>query len=154
MRSDCSGQTNRSDMNVETKNDWELVPFTKVGAFKLGSELTFEFIKKHNLEMWPIESNTQDEFSYYIGGTDSFLTTDGDVIKNVSCRDECNYKGVNLIGRPLEEVEILLQSNAVHDDYMIEHDVYLIDELGLMVWVKDGLVSIIDCSIYIDPDEI
>jgi hypothetical protein len=141
-------------MDLISKNDWELEPFIRVGIFKLGEPLSLNFIREY-LKMWPTESNTQDEFPYDIIGTNSFLSTDcNDVIQHVSCRDQCNHKGTNLIGKSLEEVEVLLGYKTVVKYPLIDPDTYNIDELGLLIWVEEGLVVTVDCGIYIDPDEI
>jgi hypothetical protein len=135
-------------------NNWELEPFDRVGAFKLGSDVN-HYIDTYELSLRPIESDNPEDFTFDIGETDSFLRTDYDKhILSVTCEDECRYKGVNLIGKPLEDVELLLQAKAVYDDQMCDQEIYVIDQLGLMLWVDDGIVVTVNCSIYIDPDEV
>jgi hypothetical protein len=140
-------------MNI-VENHWELEPFSKVGPFRLGSDVN-EYIENYKLSIWPLESENPEDFTFYIEGNHSFLATDQyKKITSITCKEECNYKGVNLIGRSLEEVEILLQAKAAYDDQMCDQEIYVVDELGLMLWVDNKIVVTVNCSIYIDPDEV
>jgi hypothetical protein len=136
------------------KNDWSLEPFKGVGAFKLGEHVS-SYLKIPNLlEPWDEEDQDEDSISYNILGTRSYISADENgKIETVSCHEKCNFKGENLIGKSLKEIESILNAKAEYDDNLAEQDVYVIDELELMIWVKDGFVSIIDCGIYIDPNE-
>jgi hypothetical protein len=140
---------------VETytiRNNWDLEPFVKIGSFKFGDDYT-KYL--NSLQLWDEKDQRDDELTLDIIGTDSFLITDETHrIRQVTCKDECNYKGVNLIGKHLEEVESILNVKAVYDDYLMDQDVYLIDEFGMTLWVNDGIVVTVGCSVYIDPDEI
>jgi hypothetical protein len=142
-------------MIVQNKNDWVLEPFVRVGIFKFGENYSTYLRIPDLLEPWDEEDQREDTIVFDVVGTSSYISVDEKgKIDTVYCRDECNYTGVNLIGKPLEEVESVLKVKAIYDENLAEQDIYTIDELGLTVWVKDGLVSIIDCSIYIDPNEV
>jgi hypothetical protein len=134
-------------------NDWELKPFDRVGAFKLGDDVN-QYVEPYDLSLRPLESDDPEDFTFDIGATDSFLRADHHKnIVSVTCEDKCTYKGINLIGQLLEAVEVLLETKAVYNDQMCDQEIYVIDELGLMLWVDKGVVVTVNCSIYIDPDE-
>jgi hypothetical protein len=139
-------------MSVDN-NDWELEPFTRIGAFKLGDNVN-QYIEFYKLSLRPLESDAPEDFTFDIGETDSFLRADYyKNIVSVTCEDKCIYKGVNLIGNSLKKIETLLKLKAVYNDQMCEQEIYVIDELGLMLWVDEGVVVTVNCSIYIDPNE-
>jgi hypothetical protein len=137
---------------LDKVNNWEMEPFTKVGVFRFG-----EFYKEYQnlLQPWDEEDQLEDSITFYIVGTDSYLTADeNDKIESITCKEECNYKGVNLIGKTFKEVESILNAKAVFDENLANQDIYDVNDCGLMLWVKDDVVVSIDCNRYIDPDEV
>jgi hypothetical protein len=137
-------------------NDWVLEPFIRVGIFPLGKQISSDFTKKFLEESSDEETANENDTKFNILDSNAFLTIDENgLVKHVNCDDQCNFKGVNLIGKPLEEVESLLGYEAVAYLPDIIVGVYDVDEIGVMLWVdNDGLVKTVDCGMYIDPDEI
>jgi hypothetical protein len=137
---------------LDKVNDWELKPFTKVGVFEFGH--CYEEYQSL-LQSWDEERQLEDSTTFYIVGTNSYLTADNNKnIESITCKEKCNYKGINLIGKTLKEVESILNVKAVFDENLADQDVYDVDDCGLMLWIKDNAVVSIDCNRYIDPDEI
>jgi hypothetical protein len=137
-------------MDVQ-KNSWNLEPFLRVGVFEFGKSVA-PYVDAYNLIPWE-EGQSEDAFQYDISGTESYISTDNGKIVTVSCRDECNYAGKNLLGKTLDEIESILQKEAAFDENIMGQDIYEFDDLGLTIWFQENVAKSIDCSIYIDPDE-
>jgi hypothetical protein len=134
------------------EKDLVLEPFIKVGAFRFETHYS-----RYSglLEPWDQEEEIEDSATFDMVGTESFLSTDKDgKIEHITCKDECNYRGVNLIGKSLDEVEKILGYEGVVTYPEINSDVHSIDKLGLTIWVEEGIVVTIGCMMYIDPDEV
>jgi hypothetical protein len=143
-------------MSDTIKNDWTLEPFVRVGIFPLGKIISSK-VKKDFLEQCPEEETANEsDTKFKIIGANAFLTVDiNGCVKHVNCDDECNYKGTNLIGKSLREVESLLGHKALAYLPDIIIGAYDVDELGVMLWIdNNGLVKTVDCSMYIDPNEV
>jgi hypothetical protein len=136
-------------------NDWVLEPFIRVGVFRLGKVFP-PVAHQRYLTPWKEDFEFDDSYSFDIKGTESFLSTDGDdVIEHVSCRDHCFYHGRDLIGTRLQDVESLLGHKGVLERPELIPDCYSIDALGIDIWVDDDMrVTVVDASMYIDPNEV
>jgi hypothetical protein len=137
-------------------NDWVLEPFVRVGIFPLGKQISFDLMKEFLEKSSDEETANARDTKFNILGANAFLIMDEHGrVKHINCDDQCNYKEVNLIGKPLKEVESLLGYEAISYMPDIVVGAYDIDELGVMLWVNDdGLVKTVDCGMYIDPDEV
>ncbi|WP_299223821.1 hypothetical protein [uncultured Psychroserpens sp.] len=90
----------------------------------------------------------------------SLYLDDNNKIESINCRDECLYKGRNLIGMTIEdfishtgekyygEVDIL-----DYEDDGIPQYVYEFDDIGLQVWCKNNIVVTIIASPEISDEE-
>ncbi|UMY65276.1 MULTISPECIES: hypothetical protein [unclassified Flavobacterium] len=119
------------------------VPFEQVGEFKLGTPIndylksfSFTFSEKDTITEWETYELQEEGLELYV---------ENGLIVSICCRDECIYKGRNMIGMGIDEFLSAFSvhsssSNKIHLDDDESQFVYDIDEMGLQVWSRNGRI--------------
>lgn len=92
--------------------------------------------------------------SYLLEEEDASLTLDeAERIEFISCHKELQFRGANLIGMSLRQVEIYTTASYVGtpdslnwEDDNIPQIVYEFESMGLQVWVKNDIIVTIIAS--------
>lgn len=135
-------------------------PFECIGEFVFGTSIN-DYKNEFKFTLYPKEG-TNDCDKYNIDNPDLSLYVDeNNLIESINCRDECLYKGRNLIGMTIEdfishtgekyygEIDIL-----DYEDDGVPQYVYEFDDIGLQVWCKNNIiVTIIASPEILDEEE-
>lgn len=128
---------------------WNWTPRVGLGPFKVG-----ENIDKYKSEFGLIFLDEQDNTnwdSYKLPELDIFIDVENEIIESIHSDKYFCYKGVNLIGLTLEELNQKLPQTRAEIDDCVEFDdgdiqtPYDYDELGLQVWLSNNRVVSIIC---------
>ena len=92
-----------------------------------------------------------DWISYKLENRDMRLYIENNKFVSVACYDECIFKGKNLIGLNINELNKFLNKKPDKSEKMMLDsglkEVYDYYNLGIQVYVKAGIVDSITCSI-------
>jgi len=115
------------------------IPNKSFGSIVLGDDIN-KYRTELNLQRIEDIGENEDNFSYYLLGFDVSIDTEDGKVSSVSVRDECIYKGINIIGMKITELADLLgcfdyqvEEGIVHDDGDIRTPVHF-DKFGLQAW--------------------
>ncbi len=134
-------------------------PFLGVGDFMFNKSI-YNYLDTFEFKIYRKDGDNDCD-KYRIDNPDiSLYLDDNNKIESINCRDECLYKGRNLIGMTIEdfishtgekyygEVDIL-----DYEDDGIPQYVYEFDDIGLQVWCKNNIVVTIIASPEISDEE-
>lgn len=135
-----------------------LDPGYSVGPFRLGDHIG-PYCKQFDFEIETI--GERDPTTFYSIGDDFTITLDDDGrIEALHCHGELLYRGANLIGMSLQQLEVHTDTTYVGEpdslnweDDDIPQIVYEFETLGLQVWIKrEIVVTIIASTIWEEVD--
>lgn len=96
-----------------------------------------------------IGKDAYSSYSFRETPVSAYVDKDG-MIESISCKTECIWEGVDLIGLAYKRFNLLCPKPIAHNDRVWvylnedqdeqEQDVYEYDELGLQLWVFDGTI--------------
>ncbi|UJH66381.1 hypothetical protein [Allomuricauda sp. SCSIO 65647] len=123
-------------------------PFVGIGDFELDTTID-KYLGDYNFKILN-KDGKYDCDKYIIDNPDMSLYVDeNNIIESISCREECLYKGRNIIGMNIDEFINYYDIAPVGDVDIMPigeemQDVYEFDDIGLQVWcVNDKIVTII-----------
>lgn len=122
---------------------YEWIPKKRIGPFVFGKSID-KYIREYELTIVPEEYNRKVDWAVYKTIDDNRIYVEDKKIISVSCSSTCEYKGCELIGKPIDEIlrHINCQPDSVEKAELSEgvQEIYELDQMGLQLWVKDGLV--------------
>lgn len=136
-----------------------LVPFECIGEFKFENLIT-GYSEKHSFEYLK-DTDDIDLDSYIINeaGISLYVNSKSQIIESISCKQECLYKGRNLIGMHIDEFVSHTGEKYYGeiDEVDFEEDnipqyVYEFDDIGLQVWTKNDIVVTVIASSACEDD--
>ncbi len=130
-------------------------PSKGIGPFQIGVEIE-RYINEFDLELIPdeMEEKYEWETSRVKGRDDIRIYSEDSKVISITCDEYCFYKGLNLIGIPIEQLINALNTkpNEVDEIDLDDglHYVYDFDDFSCQVWVKDNKTESFACDDYRD----
>lgn len=125
------------------KINYQWVPNDRIGPFAFGT-LANQYIEHYGLIPVPEEYNQKVDWIVYKTNTDDRIYVEDKKIVSVSCSSTCIYKENELIGQPVDKILEYLncEPDSIESAELSEgfQEIYEFDQLGLQLWVKDGIV--------------
>lgn len=126
-----------------------LKPLISVGNYEFGANAKDYLRKKDYWLYYPPYKNLKTE-DYEDERDGIKLGVENGKIISISCRKECVYQGVNLIGMFIDE--FIKQFNVTPDEIdklwvseKEQQEVYNFEKLGIMLWINDeGIIKMVD----------
>jgi len=127
-----------------------LQPLVAVGSFEFVTPI------KRYVEQFPFIHEVEQDDDYEVYSLETPLVeiyVEEGRIESVVCREECLYKGMNIIGMSIDQ--FISNYDAEYfgeiDELDFEEDdtpqyVYDFDSLGLLIWVKNDLIITVTAS--------
>ena len=135
-----------------TEQDWEWIPNTRMGLIEFGLPVPTKLL---NLKRVLKDGDWADDshiVSYDLNDVDITVDLVDNRVAFVTSWSYFIFKGVNLIGKNMKDLETLLDSAADEEGEGVEYDdgdvriPFTFTDLGLLVWMSDSLVASICCS--------
>lgn len=138
---------------------WLLVPNISLGPFVFGSEVA-AYIDKFGarLEVDPDAGHLELQ-TYSLPNTDGYLGVENGILISVTVRKGAFYKGVDIVGLRISELDSLLGCSADDCGPAVEYDSgeaqtpYDYFEFGLQVWTVAEKVVSVSCLDYREDSE-
>jgi hypothetical protein len=129
------------------------IPNTSLGAIKIG-----DTINKYKIEIGAFmscdDTSVPELVRYCIPLSQTYIDVENNKVSSKTSYDSCMYKGKNLIGMNIKELEELIDSRSIEvgdpvlfDDGCVETPVDYID-LGLQAWFADDIVTYVSILNY------
>ncbi len=137
--------------------DLTWIPLKCVGPFNFGDQID-EYRNNFFLKLIPEEYNEKVDWDVYgITNDEIRIYVENGKIEAVSCEADWFYNGKNMIGMRIKDVLNLLrmEPDTVETEELVEgpQEVYDFGDLGLQLWVKNGVVVTAICSGLCDEEE-
>ena len=126
------------------------IPFEKIGDFKFDSDIDM-YKSQFNFIHTPIDVSTNWE-TYLLESEDLELYVELNRIVSIVCREECLYKGRNIIGMDIDQFIRFYEINPIGEIdklYVSDkelQDVYEFDDIGLQVWCTSSIIRTVIAS--------
>ncbi|MFD2916841.1 hypothetical protein [Psychroserpens luteus] len=135
------------------------IPFIRIGDFTFESKIN-NYKSNFKFAYTPVNDSTEWE-TYEIEDLGLSLYVEEDNITSIVCRDDCLYKGRNLIGMTIEEFISHTEEKYYGEIDILDYEddgvpqyVYEFDDIGLQVWCKNNIiVTIIASPEILDEEE-
>jgi len=131
------------EVTQKTINELKWIPLERVGPFKFGCSIK-EYVQKYGLVNIPEEYNEKVDWEVYKFCEGDRIYTENGRIISVLCSSNCLYKGRNLIGMPIDQIQVILGCKPDNVEMLELSDgpqkIYDFEKLGLQLWVMGGNV--------------
>ncbi|MBU2714433.1 hypothetical protein [Zooshikella harenae] len=125
--------------------NWIWVPNKSIGCFYFDQKID---VKSLPFQCEEVKSSDESgEWSTFeIIGDASRFSVENNILISVECVNNFVYKGINLIGISLENFLDLFDDEFVTVDNWDDGKELCCRELGIIVWIEEGLVESISVS--------
>ncbi len=122
------------------KSQWIWKPNLSVGLIRLGDNISYY----DSFNLIKGERDSTDWISYKLPDLETYIDAENDIIVSISSFEEFYYKGINLIGIKVEDLENIfsckpdeIDEPVLYEDGDIQTS-YTYNSLGLTIWINDN----------------
>jgi hypothetical protein len=131
---------------------WHWVPGQSIGPFTFGNRAD-PYVRDYGLLKRPPACSIADWDTYELPGFGSWIIVENGRITEVHCVDGVEYMGRNLLGMDISEIRELLGAEEKKEDNVGLGYALYYDDLGLTLFLVDGVVSAAACGLILEDDD-
>ncbi len=144
---------------IPKREPWQLVPNISLGPFVIGTKID-DYVARFGARL---EEESDADLTgwqnYSLPHSDDYLCAEDGLLVSATARGGVTYKGAELVGLTIADLESLLGCCADDIGDAVEYDdgevqtPYDFNDLGLQVWTVDDKVVTVSCLDYREEDD-